>query len=67
LRFMEQRLAKHLSAGSERIGKLKRAVPAANKVAAKELTRRLQSLQDWHTRVRQLLPVVKTFLKLTPG
>ncbi len=67
LRFMEQRMAKHLTAGSERIGALKRAVPAANKVAAKELTRRLQSLQDWHTRVRQLLPVVKTFLKLTPG
>ncbi len=67
LRFMEQRLAKHLTPGAERIGELKRAVPAANKVAAKELTRRLQSLQDWHTRVRQLLPVVKTFLKLTPG
>lgn len=67
LRFMDQRLAKHLTAGSDRIGDLKRAVPAANRVAAKELTLRLQSLQDWHTRIRQLLPVVKTFLKLAPG
>ena len=67
LRFMEQRLAKHLAAGSDRIGDLKRAVPTGNRAAAKELTRRLQSLQKWHTRVRQLLPVVKTFLKLTPG
>lgn len=66
-RFLEQRLKKQLDAGSTRLVGLKRAIPSGNKQAAIELNRRLQSLTDWHTRARQLMPIARTFLKLTPG
>jgi DNA-binding transcriptional regulator GbsR (MarR family) len=66
-RFLEQRLGKQLNAGSERLAGLKQAVPTGDKAAAKELNRRLKSLSDWHARAEQLLPIARTFLKLTPG
>ena len=65
-RFIEQRLEKQLDAGSTRLDALKRSVPAGDKHATAELTNRLKSLSDWHTRARQLLPVVRTVLRVTP-
>jgi DNA-binding transcriptional regulator GbsR (MarR family) len=66
-RFLEHRLKKQLDAGSTRLVGLKRAIPSGNKRASDELNRRLKSLSDWHTRANQLLPIARTFLKLTPG
>ena len=63
--FLEQRLETQLSSGSSRLTDLEAMVPATNKEAAKELSRRLKSLSDWHTRARQLLPLARTFLKLS--
>lgn len=65
-RFIEQRLEKQLDAGSNRLDALKRAVPAGDRRATAELTRRLTSLRDWHTRARQLLPVARTVLRIAP-
>lgn len=65
-RFIEQRLEKQLNAGSTRLDSLRCAVPAGDKHATTELTRRLKSLSDWHTRARQLLPIARTVLRVTP-
>lgn len=65
-RFLEQRLEKQLDSGSSRLDALKRTVPAGDKRATAELTRRLKSLSDWHTRARQLLPLARTVLKIAP-
>jgi DNA-binding transcriptional regulator GbsR (MarR family) len=65
-RFLEQRLEKQLDAGSSRLDSLKRTVPAGDRRATVELTRRLASLRDWHTRTRQLLPVARTILRIAP-
>ena len=65
-RFLENRLQKQLVAGSSRLDALVKAIPGKNGEAA-ELRRRLQSLQDWHAKARKLLPLAKTFLKLTSG
>lgn len=66
VRFIEQRLEKQLDAGSSRLGILRRAVPAGDKRATIELSRRLKSLSDWHTRAHQILPVIRTALRLSP-
>ncbi len=65
-RFLEQRLEKQLNAGCSRLDTLKSTVPTGDKRATTELSRRLKSLSDWHTRARQLLPVARTILRLTP-
>lgn len=65
-RFLEQRLEKQLDAGSSRLDVLKCTLPNGDKAAAGELARRLKSLSDWHTRARQLLPVARTFLRISP-
>lgn len=65
-RFLDHRLEKQLKSGNQRLWALKDAVPTENKEAAVELNRRLKSLTDWHKRARQLIPVARAFLKLTP-
>jgi len=64
-RFLEHRLERQLDAGSVRLAGLKRSIPKADKREAEELRGRLRSLSDWHTRAGQLLPLARTFLKLT--
>jgi DNA-binding transcriptional regulator GbsR (MarR family) len=64
-RFLEHRLTVQLDSGSLRLAGIKRAIPVGNKHAAAELNQRLKSLTDWHTRARQLLPIARSFLKLT--
>jgi DNA-binding transcriptional regulator GbsR (MarR family) len=64
-RFIEQRLQRQLEGGK---GKLKSLAQSAGSFAAadqKVLRQRLQKLQQWHDRTRALLPIAKTFLKLT--
>lgn len=65
-RFLEQRLEKQLKAGSSRLDVLKRTMPNGDKHATAELTRRLTSLREWHTRARRLLPVARTVLRIVP-
>ena len=62
-RFLENRLEKQLTAGSSRLAALTRAVPGKGAEAA-ELKKRLQSLSDWHSKAKTLLPLARTVLKL---
>lgn len=63
-RYIEQRLEKHLSAGSSRLDVLRRTVPYSGNRAGLELVRRLKSLADWHTRAREILPLARTALRI---
>ena len=63
--FIEQRLEKQLTAGKQRLQTMKAAIPAAHSDCAKELRARLKYLQSWHDKSRKLVPLVKTFLKLS--
>ena len=65
-RFLENRLQKQLASGSARLTALGRMVPGRNGEAA-VLRERLKQLQNWHSKARALLPVARTFLKLTSG
>lgn len=62
-RFLENRLAKQLADGGNRLTVLNKTIPGKGSDAA-ELKRRLKSLQDWHSKAKALLPLAKTFLKL---
>ena len=66
-RFLEHRLQRQLEAGEKRLTQLGRTLPVTRKEDAETLRRRLKSLKTWHSRARSLLPLAKTFLKLTPG
>lgn len=63
-RFLENRLEKQLTAGSSRLAALTRAVPGKGAEAA-ELKKRLQSLSDWHSKAKTLLPLARTVLKIS--
>jgi DNA-binding transcriptional regulator GbsR (MarR family) len=63
--WLETRLQKQLSAGQGRLHQLARLVPGGQSASAKELRNRLKSLNAWCEKTDALLPVVKTFLKLT--
>lgn len=63
--WIEQRLEKQLKAGKGRLQAMKDAVPADRNGSARELQARLKYLESWHTQSRALVPVIKTFLKLT--
>ena len=65
LRFLERRLQAQLEVGKSRLAALKRSVPSADKDSADILLLRLISLSDWQAKADQLLPVAKTFLKLS--
>jgi hypothetical protein len=61
--WIEQRLEKQLQAGKGRLQAMRDAVPAD--ASARELKARLKYLESWHRQSRALVPVIKTFLKLT--
>ena len=62
-RFLENRLERQLTAGRSKLAALGKIVPGSNGEAA-ELRKRLQSLTDWHSKAKSLLPVARTILKL---
>lgn len=64
-RFIEERLEKQLKVGKARLESIKATVPESDPAAAKELKSRMKYIQSWHEKTRALMPVVKTFLKLT--
>jgi DNA-binding transcriptional regulator GbsR (MarR family) len=63
--WLDSRLQKQLSAGQGRLQQLDKLVPGGRSASAKELRNRIKSLQAWHDKTRAVLPLVKTFLKLS--
>lgn len=64
-RFIEQRLDTQLEQGKHRLGGLRKFAKVFTAENQKVMTVRLLKLQRWHDRARALMPVMKTFLKLT--
>jgi HTH-type transcriptional regulator, glycine betaine synthesis regulator len=64
-RWIAQRLEKQLKSGRNRLQAMKEAIPPDQNGSAKELKARLKYLESWHVQSRALVPVIKTFLKLT--
>ncbi len=64
--FLETRLQKQLDSGKDRLGALLKRIPGGNGEAATRRVR-LKQLQTWNAKARALLPVARTFLKLTRG
>lgn len=65
--FIEERLGKHLSVGSERLKRMRNAAAQSDGEAAslRELTARIKVLQDWHQKSKAVLPMIKGMLRLT--
>ena len=63
--FIENRLQKQLSSGRTRLQAIAKAVPVGSNGTSKILKSRLKALQAWHDKSRAVMPIVKTFLKLT--
>lgn len=63
--YVEERLQKQLTAGQGRLEQIAAIVPGGRSAPGKILRGRMKSLQNWHRKTRAVLPVVKTFLKLT--
>lgn len=64
-RFIEHRLKTQLDAGKARLEALQQGTVAFSGPEQKVIRGRVSKMQQWNDRTRALLPVVKTFLKLT--
>lgn len=64
-RFLEQRLEKQLDSGKGRLKELNRSLPELKSSDTETLRQRLRQLQGWHDKARALVPVARTFLKLS--
>lgn len=64
LHWIESRLQTQLKSGQSRLDAIVSSIPAS---VSRDgvLETRFESLSTWHAKARSLLPVVKTFLKLT--
>lgn len=62
--YLENRLERQLGAGNDRLTELQRHVPGRNG-DAETRRKRLKQLQNWHDKARALLPIARTFLKLS--
>lgn len=65
MRFIENRLEKQLKSGKQRLKGLKTAIPVGDAAVTRELSNRLKYLQSWQDNASKLVPLAKTFLKLT--
>jgi HTH-type transcriptional regulator, glycine betaine synthesis regulator len=63
--FIEERLGKQLEAGQERLVAIAAAIPEGDGLPHEMLKARVKALRMWHTKSRELLPLVKAFLKLS--
>lgn len=63
--WLDTRLQKQLNAGQGLLQQLNELVPGGKSPSAKELRTRIKSLRAWHDKTRAVLPLVKTFLKLS--
>jgi DNA-binding transcriptional regulator GbsR (MarR family) len=64
-RYLEKRVEAQLDSGRTRLKAIGHAVPAGDAKSTEVLTIRLKQLQTWHDKARAVLPIAKTFLKLT--
>lgn len=64
-RFLENRLEKQLDAGKGKLKALHHGTSAFRNGQQKVMRQRLDKLQQWNDRSRALLPIIRTFLKLT--
>jgi DNA-binding transcriptional regulator GbsR (MarR family) len=62
--WLEERLQKQLTSGQSHLAAIGKLIPPDKNGSTKNLSARLQALQDWHDRTQSLLPIIKTFLKL---
>ncbi len=65
LHWIEKRLQKQLTSGKNRLELIANAIPSRSKASTQVLQDRLGALQAWHGKAHSLLPVAKSFLKLT--
>jgi len=67
LHWLEKRLEGQLSSGRSRLQQIIASIPQASKghPANDTLQTRFESLQTWQDKAHSLLPIAKTFLKLT--
>lgn len=65
LHWLEQRLQKQLNSGHGRLAAILKAVPSGENGSVSIVQLRLEALQAWHDKAHGLLPIAKTFLKLT--
>ena len=63
-RFLENRVQKQLASGAESLAGLRQQLAALPPAQQAALQARLAKLEQWHSRTRGLLPLVRTFLKL---
>jgi DNA-binding transcriptional regulator GbsR (MarR family) len=64
-RFIEDRVEKQLDIGNQRLKAMQAAIPDGPKTEAHELEARLKYLETWRSKGRSIIPIIKTFLKLT--
>lgn len=64
-RYLEKRVEAQLDSGRDRLKAIGRSIPTQGGEASEVLTGRLKQLQTWHDKARAVLPIAKTFLKLT--
>jgi hypothetical protein len=67
LRFLDQKVQRQLRSGQSRLAELTLLMPKGKNSGEKTLQIRLYCLEQWHKKARALLPVARTFLRLTPG
>ena len=63
--YLEKRLQPQLDSGQGRLQAIARTLPADQNGSSKLLKERLKALQTWHDKARAVLPLAKTFLKLS--
>lgn len=65
LQWIEKRLQAQLTSGSTRLDQIIQLMPPRSAKSLAALQMRFESLRTWHQKARSLLPLAKTFLKLT--
>lgn len=65
VQWIEKRLQKQLTSGRQSLIAILNAIPEAEGDALNVLQQRIDTLKAWHDKANALLPVAKTFLKLT--
>ncbi len=63
--FLESRLQSQLESSRGRLQQLEAKIPSANAEQAKTLRDRTKYLSSWNKKARALMPIAKTFLKLS--
>jgi DNA-binding transcriptional regulator GbsR (MarR family) len=65
LHWIEKRLQAQLTSGRGRLLQIIDSIPETSSASAEKLKTRFESLQTWQDKAHSLLPIAKTFLKLT--